>query len=258
MSETNNEGIDNPLDTTVVADQTPPTAEDTGAEVVAEETADPAEPVAEKQPEPDPAPKKRPWWETRIAETAFEAREAKRRADVAEAELAKLRQPSQATRPDAVSGMVPVTEVETRAAQMLAETRFVDQCNETYDAGVEKYPDFEDAAKTYGLLGPMPSEFLQAVTSLGKDDGARVYYELGKNPDEAARILKLPPARMAMEIAKIAYTQPAPAKIKALTKAPAPIEPLTSNRARSDVEPDEVKNPKEWSDWFIKQRLARR
>ena len=29
---------------------------------------------------------------------------------------------------------------------------------------------------------------MEAITALGKEDGAKVFYELGKNPDEAARI----------------------------------------------------------------------
>lgn len=255
MSETIDDGIPDALDTTVVADKTPPTAEEMGA--VEDAAPDSETPDEKPQDEPADKPKERPWYEKRIAEAAFEAREEKRRADALAGELAKLRQTAPARPQSEPEGFVPAAEVEKRAAEIVAETRFVESCNSTYDHGVAKYPDFESAAKTYGLLGEMPKDFLQAITSLGEDDGARVYYELGKTPDEAARVLKLPPAKMAMEIAKLAYTKTAPAP-RPVSKAPAPIEPITSSRARTDAEPDEVKEPKAWMDWFQKQRLARR
>lgn len=254
MSETINDGIPDALDTTVVAGEPPPTAEDTGAV----ETDDATVPVTEKQaPEPTSEPPKKPWYQTRIEEEAWEKREAKRRVTALEAEVAQLRQAAPARSQPEPEGLVPAAEVEKRAAEIVAENRFVESCNSTYYHGVAKYPDFADAAKTYGLLGEIPEDFLQAITSLGEDDGARVYYELGKNPDNAARVLKLPPTKMAMEIAKMAYTKTASSP-RPVSKAPAPIEPITSSRARTDAEPDEVKEPKAWMDWFQKQRLARR
>ena len=46
------------------------------------------------------------------------------------------------------------------------------------------------------MLGGTPPAFLEAVVDLGKDAGARVYYELGKDPDAAQRILAMSPVRM--------------------------------------------------------------
>ena len=60
----------------------------------------------------------------------------------------------------------------------------------------------------------------------------RSLYELGKNLDEAARIMALPPVRQAVELTKISGKLTAP---KAPTKATPPIKPLAAV-ARTEVD----------------------
>lgn len=249
MSETN-EGLHEAVDTTVA-----PPAE-AAAEPEATTQTEPAEPDASAKPDgetaetKEPAPKRRPWWEIALAEARSNERETKRQLEALTAQKAPPSPPPVVTQPE----VVPASEVEKRAAQLLDERQFVDACNDIADAGAAKHPDFGEAVRNFELLGEMPKAFLEAVTALGKDDGAKVYYDLGKDPAEAARVFRLPPVKMAMELQKMAAATP---KIAAISKVPDPIEPITPNRGRGDAEPDPVKDSAAWTAWFNKARRNR-
>ena len=177
---------------------------------------------------PEPAPTERPWYEKVIAAKAHEARELKR-------EVAELR--ARATAPQAAAqqgqqpaGYVPIAQVQAAAAEIVATERFNEECNAIADTGEAKYADFDTATRNWGMLGGPPRPFLDAVTALGKDDGARVYYELGKDPAKAEKMLNLSPAKMAIELAKMAATPAAPVA----TRAPDPIRPIQSGRVANN------------------------
>ena len=241
----NNEDVPGIVDTTIHADQDAPTAE----APVTEQATEGVETPVKEEPSPE-EPKRAPWWEKRIAESAFEAREAKRQLAAANERIAQIERPT--TQPQPARNTVPMAEVEQRAAALVEERRFVDTCNEIYEAGAAKHGrDFDDAARTFGLLGAMPPAFLEGIAALGKDDGAKVYYDLGKNPDEAARIMQLPPVRMAMELSRMAAV---PVKLAAVSKAPAPIAPISAGNVQSGAEPNEVTDPVAWRAWFREKR----
>lgn len=246
MSGTTDGAVPDSGDTIVVADLPDPTAGQEPVEQGAE--ADQPAPETEADHQREEAPKRKPWWETRIAEAAFSEREAKRQAQALEAELAAYRrgqQPAPGT-PDAV---------EQRAQEIVAETMFVNECNAIADAGAAKFRDFEAASRTYAMLGDMPRPFLEGIAALGKDEGARVYYELAKDPDEASRIMRLPPVRMAIELTRRASATPkAPPPI---SKAPPPIVPLGTTNARNGGMPS-PDNDEAYRDWFRKEYQKRR
>lgn len=246
MSETTDAAVTDSGDTIVVADLPDPTAGQKPVEQQAE--ADPPDPETEAKPHQDDAPKRKPWWETRIAEAAFAEREARRQAQALEAELAayrRVQQPAPGT-PDAV---------EQRAQEIVSEIMFVNECNAISDAGEAKFPDFTVAARTYAMLGEVPRPFLEGIASLGRDEGARVYYELAKDPDEASRIMRLPPVRMAIELTRRASAAPkAPPPI---SKAPPPIVPLDATNARNGGMPP-PDNDEAYREWFRKEYQKRR
>jgi hypothetical protein len=134
---------------------------------------------------------------------------------------------------------------------MAEEAKFTDACNKVYEAGVSAHPDFDEAVRGIGMLtgGQPPRAFLDAVTAL--PDGAQVYYHLGKNLDEAARIINLPPVRMAVELAKLSG-KPA----KSVSRAPAPIQPV-NGAARGEPDPDKMPMS-EWVRWREEQLRGRR
>ena len=231
-------------ETTVSQDTDEPDASDTGAEEAQTET-----------PAVDALKKQQRWMEQRIAAQAYETREAKREGAAAKAELARYRQggqpPPAETQPP--PGMVPAAEVETRAAALADANRVTDACNAVYGTGTSKYKDFDAAVKNFEMMGGPSPGFLHVIMELGPEAGAKVYYDLGKDPAKASNVLAMTPVKMAVEMAKIAA---APPKIAAVSKAPAPIDPLTSSRARANAEPD-AKDTLAYAAWFRKQRSAR-
>jgi len=221
------------------------TAPITGQEQPAEQTTE------------TPEPKKTPWFQRRIDELTREKHEARRQADAYADALRKIQQPAgqvEAPQTTAPPGYIPAAEVPRVAAEMVEAERFTAACNDVADYGSEKIPDFDRAVQNFAMLGGPPRPFLEAVTALGKEDGARVYAELGNNPDEAERILRMSPARMAIEVAKLAAK---PAKVPAVSKAPPPITPISAGGAVSNGPPD-PKNDAAYRQWFAKEMAKHR
>lgn len=222
------------------------TAPSTGTEQTQAETPAP-------QTNTEPAPKPRPWFEKRIAETAFEAREERRQKEAAiqyARQLeARLQPPQEQQAQSPPPGYVAVSEIGRVAAQQREAERFTDACNEIADLGASKFADFDEAVSNFQMLGGPPPALLEAVTALGKEDGARVFYELGKNPDEASRLLALSPARMAVEVARMAAKAPPPPKVSAV---PEPVVPIGSANTRTDANPGRMSDAA-WRDWFSKK-----
>jgi hypothetical protein len=109
------------------------------------------------------------------------------------------------------------------ARQMVEQQRFDDACNQIYEKGAADFTDFDQALANFRLLGGLPSTLIEAARET--DAPHAVLYDLGKNPEEAARILSLPPIRMAAAVAKMAaktVTPPAPR----VSKAPEPVKPV--------------------------------
>lgn len=231
MSETlDNAELHGIVDTSTQADDPPAIDPDTNA--TASETGEEAN--TEQQPDSankdtEEAPKQRPWFEKVIARKDFEAREATRRATALEAEISRYRQ-GQAPQEAPPPGYVPVADVERMVEQHAATSRLNADCDAVADYGAEKFPDFGEAQRNLQMMGGITPTFLEVVTGLGKEDGARVFRELGLNPDRAERILQMSPARMGVELARMAA---APAPKPAVSKAPPPITPIGSGTTRS-------------------------
>lgn len=237
MSESIDTGTQPAEDAAIPADTTPTTSE------TAEVTTT-ASPEASANTQTD-EPKKRPWFEKIIADKSFEAREYKRQNDELRAQLQTQRPAQPAQQP---SGTLSEADVERRVEQRATARELNNACDAIHDVGVSKYADFEGVVGTYGLLGGPPPAFLEALASLGKEVGAKVFYDLGKDPDEAARVMAMPPVKMAMALAKMASATP---KAIPVSKVPDPIRPVQGSNTRSDAEPD-AKNDPDWVKWFRK------
>ena len=109
-----------------------------------------------------------------------------------------------------------------------SQREFDRSANDIYEKGVKEYPDFEQSLSNFKMLGGLQPAVVEAAMETG--EAAKVLYELGKNPDEAARIMALPPTKMAVAVAKIAVK---PSSAPAVSKAPPPIKSLTAPAARS-------------------------
>jgi hypothetical protein len=232
--------------TAPAVESVPQPATDTAPDIGQEQQAEPTDTV-----EAEEKPKQTPWFQKRIDELTRNWREEQRRTEQLAAYVRNIQhgqqQPSQQQDGQPPPGYVPASEVGRIAAQQLEAQRFNDACNDIADHGESKFNDFQTAVQNFQSIGGPPPALLEAVTALGKEDGARVYYELGMNPDEAMRLARLSPARMAVEVARMAAK---PAATKPVSKVPPPIAPISAARAEPGGPPDAKRNPEAWSKWF--------
>lgn len=218
------------------------------------------QPSSEPEATPaEPEPKKVPWFQRRIDELTREKHEERRQREALEARLQQqprpqAQQPAQQQPAAPQPGMISMADAEKLVEQTLTVRQFNEACNAIAETGEGKYADFDSAVSTFSMLGGPPPAFLEALTEFSKEEAARLYYDLGKNPDEAARVTKLSPAKMAVALAKMVA---APAKALPVSRTPAPISPITSNSGtRAGAEPD-AKDQAAWTDWFNKKRMSR-
>jgi hypothetical protein len=220
------------------------TPADTSTESGTEQTAQQTE-----QPQEAPKPKT-DWAQRRIDQLTREKHEERRQREALAAELAQFRQPTE--QPQGQPPAAPDIDqlVERRAAQKIADQNFNDACNRVFDAGVKADPNFAANVQTLKSVGDISREFLEVITDM--DDGYKVLNHLGANPDEADRILSLPPLKQARELAKLEASLGKAAPPPPVSKAPAPIAPVGSRT--TPAEPEEFASTEEYVAWHRKNR----
>jgi len=87
------------------------------------------------------------------------------------------------------------------------------------------------------------------------EQGPQILYHLGKNPEEAMRIARLPPAHAALEIGRLEAKLSLP-QAKTVTQAPPPIRPLSGGSGSAIVDPDKMTTT-EWRQWREEQLRKR-
>lgn len=212
------------------------------------ETANPEvtpESTPEAQPESHEPPK---WAQRRIDQLTREKHEERRQREVLEARLAQVAPPADTSTPTLTQA-----DVDARATQIANErvkqTQFDDACNKAYEQGKTEFKDFDQALGNFAMLGGLPKEFLDIATKI--PEGHKVLYALGKNPEEASRILALPALDMALEVARLSEKVAKPSA-KPVSSAPAPIEPIDGT-ARVESDPDKMSTA-EWMRWRNENR----
>lgn len=165
----------------------------------------------------------------RIDELTRARRDAERRAQAAEAEVQRLTKPlplrqdaTDEERQRAESRQSyreemrdQAAETAKAAAQQAAESR-----RQIFEAKVEAIKDrAPDAlAKFYAVpCSPMMADYLSE-----SDKAGELASHLGSNPHEARRIAELPPARQAIELAKIEGRLSTAQEVRRVSQAPAP------------------------------------
>ena len=205
------------------------------------EAGSPATPEVTPPAEPETKPQaEKPHWATqRLSRYSQKVRE--REATIAERE-ARIAELERALNPNGQAPEAPrphtaadVDRLANERAQQIADARAFDQdCNSIAEAGKSAHPDFMDAIATLNLVGKVTPGLIEAVKEAG--DPASLLYQLGKNPDEAERILALTPARMGAALAKLAAKAPTPPPV---SRAPAPLTPVAGS-ARVEADPDKM------------------
>lgn len=183
----------------------------------------------EQQEEASQSNKTPEWVQRRFNEMTRDKHEAQRKSDEAKREAEHYRQlleavqrgdspPSQQQAPT----RQPVNDEErirAAAAEMNKVESFNRRSNEVFNAGVAEFPDFQNALGQLQIIG-VTEQFLQEVVSL--DDSHKVLHALGSDPDEAMRILALPPLQQGRALERLASKPKAPTG-KTVSRAPAPI-----------------------------------
>ncbi len=143
-------------------------------------------------------------------------------------------------------------EMATKETRAVTEKQAIDEAYGELDGKMEKgrvkYADFNELVLDEKLI--ISEVMVEAI--LFTDSAEEILYYLGKNPEESAKIAKLPPLRAAHELGKIEAKVNAPAPQKRVTKAPDPITPVATT-GLIDKDPSTM-TPKEYREWREKAK----
>lgn len=214
---------------------------------------------------PDPAAKQgQSRFERRIARVTREAAEAKARAEFYESEYRKTQAPKQDDGAPRIEDFSDVQEYakavakhesektlkehETKQrtqAQQAATQRLVGEWETKASRADSKYDDFDE------VVGELKPNAPWAYAVMLADNAEDVAYHLGKNLKEAQRIASLDAVGQIRAIVLLeAKLAAEPIKPKEPSKAPAPINPVSSKKS---VEATEIKDGMAYKD-FVKVR----
>jgi hypothetical protein len=143
-----------------------------------------------------------------------------------------------------------VGDVETRAQQIANKREFDRSCDAVFKAGTAEFPDFEANLGNFKMLGGLSDSFLEGVLQL--PDSHKILNALGSDPEEASRIMSLPPLAMGVALSKIIDTRP---QGKAVSKVPAPIKTIEAT-SRAIDDPEKM-SQKEWEAWRNKTKTVK-
>jgi hypothetical protein len=133
---------------------------------------------------------------------------------------------------------------EAKAVTKAAQMAFNEACNTVATQGREAFQDFDSSVKNLkGLVDTTSASetaaynsFLFAAIETG--EAPKLLYELGKDPDEAMRIMSLPSVKMGIELAKRALGAGASQNVSNALK---PITPVgrTGRTATVEIAPSD-------------------
>lgn len=213
------------------------------------EPAPPEEPKAATE-EPKPAAK-RPWFQTRIDELTKARREAERQAAASKAELDLLKaKPADGADPAKPVGMTQAEwdrQVKEAAQNLIRQQTIQTKSQAWLSAGTKEFgrEEFDAKCETLAALGAADRpEFMEMILDTDViPDGHRIVAQLADKPEEAQRILSLPPVQMAAALTRFAMT--APAEKKQISAAPRPITPI-GGAAKPSTAPQDSDDTKTW------------
>lgn len=238
----------------VTEEVTDKTEAELAAEAEGVTEAETAETEAEEQTEQEapakPKPGKTNPFRSRISELTTERKSlAEENAELRRQLSAKPAPKQEAEgeeRTEAPEGYIPVSVatnlVQQEAQRIAAKNQFDNDCNAEFAKGAAAYEDFTDALENFKALGGLENDVVEDALATG--EAAKVLYDLGNDPEAAARILKLPRAKRIAEFTRMTI-KGAPAKT-AVSRAAPPIKPV-GGTAKKDFDPlDTSISDEEW------------
>lgn len=199
------------------------------AEATAEEK--PAEEVkAEEAPEPAKEEPPVDWRDRELKSKHRQLQQEKREKAELQAKVAALEAINAAggqTADKTIASVVSNDDVEKRAQELLAQQRYVENCNKAAEAGEKAFGEsWKYAVQNLELLGGFDMPTMNGV--MATDDPAKVLFELGKDPDKYHRLMEMPYEKRIIEMGKIAMQPVAPKKV---SDAPPPVSTVGGRAA---------------------------
>jgi len=206
------------------------------------------------------------WREKRRIEEVNKRRVAEEKLAEAERRLAAYEKPADTpAKPDAQPISMEEAKRQARAELQQEESAkaFREATGRVLQAGLAQYEDFDAVRQQmvtdFGDQMNARPDFFEAITDPDIPNGHDIFYSLAKDPEQAERILSLPPVKMAIEIAKLSekLAKPAAAAPKPISKAPAPLKPV-GGAAPVGVRLDDESLPMDkWADTYLRQVAAK-
>lgn len=198
--------------------------------------------------------KRQPWFQKRIDKLTAQKAALQQQLETA---LLRVNTPKPAE-PGSPQNVVPPQhpqgidpEAMRLAQQIVEQQQFAEKCNNLVDTGKEKYGEaFEETMQNMraaGAIGEVDPGFIQAVLDL--ENPVKVFHTLGQDPDEATRLLNLPPRKQIIELARLDAKLTKPPVVK-ISQAPPPITPV-GGAAKAEVS---LEDPKLSMEAWIEQR----
>ncbi len=200
------------------------------------------------------------WAIKRIGEVTRQRHEAERKAEAARSEAERYRLLVEQMRggetPEQVRDTAQEPDIDQlvsqRAAELEQQRAAQERGQNTAKAGEAEFSDWGSAVQNLDALG-ITNE--QVNNLLGMDDAHKIIYSLGKNPEEAARILSLPPLQQGRELERLAAKPVPQAPAKPVSKAPAPVKPIDGG-VSAEKDPSKM-SAEEWMAWRNKTKQSR-
>jgi hypothetical protein len=258
MSETQEQNIENVENVKNVAAGTQVETASENSKSVEDQGA---EPKVEDREAGDSTKREKPWFQKRIDDLTKEKWDARREKEAAEARAreleAQLELLKREKKDSDYSEMRSFSErdiealAEKKAEEKLRIEAFNKACNDVYEAGKAAYDDFDEVLGNFRDVGGLTPAVIEAAIEAGNPH--KILYELAKDRDLAYKVMRMPPIKMAVEIAKLASK---PSKAAPMSKAPEPIKPV---KGAANAEPDPEKMTiQEWMAWREKQLEEKR
>ncbi len=132
-----------------------------------------------------------------------------------------------------------------------AEAERVAKAKAVFAKGEDAFEDFGDLVGSSGLK--ITNDMFETITEM--DDGHKVAYHLGQNPDEAERIAGLSRVAQVRELVGLEAKLTKPMASKKTTSASAPIKPVKAGGAPRQFDPDTC-SMKEYMQDYHRRRAA--
>jgi hypothetical protein len=232
------------------------TAEATAA---ADALVEAAAPKKQESPAPKEEPKAEPlapnWAINRIDALTRQKRDLEERLEAARQKEKELPQrprydPRHLQKPQGPTQ----EEIDKRVEERVSQQRFAEECNKLYSLGTKEYDDFDQVLSTYKTIGGLQPTAVQAAIEIG--DAHKILYNLARDPNEAYRVMNLPPAAQAAALAKVALsgvTTPGKA-----SKAPPPVRAVADGKGAERTDSEKMSDPSLSMDEWVKIRRAQR